>query len=224
MNELLSRQILQLQPESVTDVEDLYPLLACESSALQSCAYGILHRRIPKTQEQLSLDAALSEDYTAKLPEELLSLILVAPVPDEPFGGEDEKTLMPLRGYLLSWKLVFDHWTNASHKVQNDYVSSVRQGTYLKSLLDFTFEVLIHSRTRPVDASRFDIGSYALDRGQSPEKGLQWLTIHLYYLSLKYLPSLSRAWWRDDCPRNLQRPVEAWTEKYVRLSSYCTTT
>ena len=209
---------------SATDADDLYPLLACESAALQRCAYEILHRHIPKTQEQLSLDAALSEDYTAKLPEKILSLILVAPVCGELVGGEDQTIFMPLRGYLLSWKLVFDHWINASHKVQSDYASSVRQGTYLKKLLDFAFELLIHSRTRPVDASRFDINSYALDREESPEKGIQWLTIHLYYLSLKYLPSLSRAWWRDECPRNLQRPVEAWTEKYVRLSSYCNST
>ena len=216
VNELLAREISYLQIEYATNAEHIYPIVASNSIPLQNCAYELLHRIVPKRQEQTSLDAALSKDYLAKLPEEILSLIIAAPVPRRLVGGTlDHTFMMPLRGYLLSWKLVFDHWTNTSYKVQGDYAASLKEGMYLKNLLDFAFEFLIRSIARPVDASKYNVESYTQDEERSREEDLQWLTIHLYYLSLKYLPSLSRRWWRDDCSRDLQRPVEAWTEKYV---------
>ncbi|KAJ8610510.1 hypothetical protein MRB53_038502 [Persea americana] len=59
-------------------VDELYPLVASESSTVQSVAFEFLHKQIPKAQEQLSVDVVLDKSV-ARLPEELLSLIIQSP-------------------------------------------------------------------------------------------------------------------------------------------------
>ena len=216
MNELLSRHIVGLPPKMVSDASDLYQVIASESRALQQAAYSTLHDHIPKEQEQKSLDKALTKDYVARLPEELLSLILAPPDEETLAESSFERAMPPsLRSYLLSWKLVFDHWTNASYPVQADYAASLKEGTYLKGFLDFIFDILITGRTRPVDASKFDIMDFPLDEGESPERTTHHLLIHLYTLCLICLPNLSKTWWRDSTSRQTTIDVESWTEKYI---------
>jgi len=152
----------------------------------------------------------------ARLPDELLSLILEAPKFESMADANFARTMpLHLRGYLLSWKLVFDHFTNASYKAKADYVENIKKGTYLVGLLDFTFDFLGHSVNKPVDASRFEITSYTPDMEESPQKDVQWLLIHLYYLALRHLPTLSKTWWMACQNRQTVVAVEAWTEKYV---------
>ena len=80
---------------------------------MQQTAFDILHKRIPAAQEQISVEAALDKS-TARLPEELLSLILDAPTMAALVDASFERTMpLPLRGYLLSWLLVFDHLQHA---------------------------------------------------------------------------------------------------------------
>lgn len=194
--------------------------MASESLALQLSAYEILHHHIPTAQEQISLDRALEKDFVAKLPAELLSLVSIAPSLDH-FTEASFERMIPtsLSSYLLSWKLIFDHWTNSSFKVKGDYTACLKDGTHLSNLLDFTFEILIDLRAKSVNASQFTIDSYSPDMSASPEKEIQRLTIHLYYLSLKYLPNFSKVWWRDTTTRQTAIAVEAWTEKYVSCLS-----
>ena len=197
---------------------EFYPAVASESLALQQSAYDLLHRHIPKQQEQVSLDKALTKDYVALLPEELISLIL-APPDEEALAemGFERSIPAPLRSYLLSWKLVYDHWTNASYAVQADYANSLKEGTYLNNLLDFASKLLITARSRPVDASKFEIMKFSPEEGESPETDTHFFLIHLYTLSLICLPNLSKTWWRDSTSRQTMLAVESWTEKYVRL-------
>lgn len=194
-------------------------MLASPSLALQVSAFEILHHHIPKTQEQVSLDKALENDFTAKLPEELTSLIVDAPSLDF-FDEPKFEQIIPsvVNSYLLSWKLIFDHWTGSSYKVQADYTAILKNGNFLQNLLDFTVEILITMRTTPVNASLLEFESYTPNTSQSPENEIYTLLIHLYYLSLKYLPNLSKAWWHDKTSRQTVVAVEAWTEKYVSYS------
>ncbi|MCJ1244900.1 hypothetical protein MMC30_002101 [Trapelia coarctata] len=216
VNELLQRQVAMLSSGLDHNAEELYPVLASEAPSLQLAAFHIFHKQIPKKQEEASIEAALSQDHSPSLPEELLSLILTAPSYESLGDSIPDGTLpLPLKGYLLSWILIFDHWTNASYKLRNVYATSIKESTYLKSFLDLAFDYLIDSRVKPVDASQFNIYTYAPGIEDIPEKEAQWLFIHIYYLCCKNLPTLSRAWWRDECPRNLQKPIEAWTEKYI---------
>ncbi|KAI9674183.1 MAG: hypothetical protein M1817_002001 [Caeruleum heppii] len=212
---LLARQIADIPPHFIDDVKDLFPLLYSESPSIQQAAFGLLHRHIPETQEEISLEIALAKK-AASLPEELLSLVLEAPTLESlAYTSWDRSMPVLLRGYLLSWMLIFDHFTRSSFKVRSDYVENIKDGGYLKGLLDFTFDFLGHDRGKPVDATRFTVTSYDLDVEDLPERDAQWLLCHLYYLCLKHLPSLTKAWWVD-CPRRQKvLSIESWTEKYL---------
>ncbi|KAI9719726.1 MAG: hypothetical protein M1812_003214 [Candelaria pacifica] len=232
VNELLSRQMIHIPLEALGDLTEvspafvkpleafpnrsqLYPLLYAESGAIQQAAFGLLQRCIPIAQEQISFDAALSKK-DAQLPAELLSLILSAPTLDSLVDASFERTMpLPLRGYLLSWLLVFSHFINSSFKVKSDYVANIKEGGYITGLLDFMFDLLGHSSRKPVDASKFDISTYDFHNDEMPEKDMQWLLIHLYYLSLIHIPSLTKNWWLDCKSRQTKLAVETWTEKYI---------
>lgn len=186
------------------------------SRSVQQTAYNLLHNHITSSQEQISLDVALSKGH-ATLPHELLSLILEAPTSDSLAEASFARTMaLHLHGYLLSWKLVFDHFTDASYKVRADYVENIKQGTYLVGFLDLMSDWLCHFKNKTVDASKFDITSYTPDLESSPERDAQWLLIHLYYLALRHLPTLSKNWWMACTNRQTVLAIEAWTEKYVR--------
>ncbi|KAL8950264.1 MAG: hypothetical protein Q9222_003689 [Ikaeria aurantiellina] len=217
VNELLKREISNsrnfVDPETILG---LFPVLASPSVALQGSAYELLHSQIPKAQENVSLEKALSKDYVAKLPEELLSLILETPTPSTVADMEFQRSIpASLRTYLLSWLLIFDHWSGASDAVKGDYINATKEGSGLDSLLNLASDFLITSRTRPIDASKFKVETYTASLEEMPEKDAQWLMIHLYYLALKNLPTLSKIWWRDNTSRQTQLSVESWTEKHI---------
>ncbi|KIW05610.1 uncharacterized protein PV09_03481 [Verruconis gallopava] len=216
LNELLSREVSRILTSKLECVEDLYPQLYSTSPAVQQAAYRLLHHYIPSKQEQISLDTVL-EKTKARLPYELLSLVLQAPVASD-FVEEDFERSVPLqlRGYLLSWLLIFDHFSNASHKVRNDYVDSMKEAGHLKDFLDFAFDFLGHSRGRPLEVTKFDVASYnSSAMADEPLKDTQWLITHLYYLCLTHFPSLSKTWWIECESRQKHISVETWTAKFI---------
>lgn len=220
VTDLLARLVRGLSLVDVVDEIEFYPLLFAEQMAIQGAAYDILHRFVPAKQEQISLDAALSKT-DAHLPEELLSLLLNAP-PIELFTANTstiqikDSHWLGLRRYLLSWKVIFDHFTNASYKVRADYVNDIRDSAHLPSLLDFLVEFLRIPSSKPVDASKFDINSFELATDLSSESEAQWLLAHLYYLCLRHIPSLTKTWWLD-AKKRVKAPVEAWTQRFVSV-------
>lgn len=164
------------------------------------------------------MDKALDKEFYAKLPDELLSLIVVAPSPSE-LNGANLAIYEPhaLRSYLLSWKLIFDHWTNSSDKIKVDYATTLKEEPYLQRLLDFAYQTLIRNRPKPFDASALEISSFVPDALKTFNEETYELLVHLYYLSLKHVPSLCRSWWRDTTLRQTALAVETWTEKHVSL-------
>ncbi|KAE8336618.1 hypothetical protein BDV24DRAFT_109510 [Aspergillus arachidicola] len=212
--DLLCRLINSISIESLEDVSRIFPLLNAQSRAVQRAAYTVLHRYIPSVQEQVSFDVALSKT-AVKLPDELLSLLLEAPTMDSiSLSYGDDKVWSGIRSYLLSWKIIFDHFVSASFAVQENYVSSIKENDVLIPLLEFTFDFLQQSHQKMVDASKFDIRSFELDQSESQEKEIQWLLVHLYFLCLKHLANMTKSWWIDTKKRT-KGPVEAWTEKYI---------
>jgi hypothetical protein len=115
----LCHQISSLSIESIPGVEEIYPLLASRTKGVQQGAFEVLHQIIPKAQEQVSFEAALSKGAVS-LPDELLSLLLEAPTLGYDAHGETQMWI-GLRSYLLSWKIVFDHFTHAVSKTGIDY-------------------------------------------------------------------------------------------------------
>lgn len=111
--DLLCRLISRTPLDNLESVGETFSLLNAQSRGIQRAAYEVLHQYIPKTQEQVSFDVALSKSV-ATLPDELLSLLLEPPTMDAISASYgEEKTWISLRSYLLSWKVVFDHFSNA---------------------------------------------------------------------------------------------------------------
>ncbi|KAF1995011.1 hypothetical protein P154DRAFT_446367 [Amniculicola lignicola CBS 123094] len=214
VNEILGRQIQKVSHKHLEETEELYPLLYVESQAVQLTAFNLLHKQIPEAQEQISIDAAL-EKVTARLPEELLSLILEPPTMAALAGATFERTVpISLRGYLFSWLLIFDHLEHASFKVKNDYVENIKEGDYLPGLLDFAFDFLGHSHNKPVDLKALTVTEYE-PNSSPPKADVQWLLAHLYYLCLRHIPSLTKTWWKDCKSRPIVVTLEPWTKKYI---------
>ena len=219
VNAILARQVAASeQTLKSNDDDDMYPIVASEAIALQQAAFHILHDKIPKAQEQISIDAVLSKEPAIKLPVKLLSMVAESPDPEAVTHLKTDPDMpSPLATYLLAWKLVFDHWRNASYKLQSDYAACIKESGYLTSLLKFIFQALAARRgpQQIIKPSKFDIENYAPGQADTPYADAQHLLTHLYYLSLKHLPYLTKAWWRSDCPRPLEKPVEDWTEKHI---------
>ncbi|KAJ4992972.1 hypothetical protein SVAN01_01676 [Stagonosporopsis vannaccii] len=216
VNEVLARQISKVPLQHLDSVDELYPLLYVESQPVQQTAFDVLHKHIPAAQEQISIDAALSKT-TARLPEELLSLIVEAPtVAALAEVNFDRSVPLSLKGYLLSWLLVFDHLEHASFKVKNDYIEHIREGDHLPGLLDFTFDFLGHAHNKPIDVSKLDVTTYASDT-EAPKQDIQWLLTHLYYLTLLHTPSLTKSWFNalTSRYRAIAVTLEPWTEKFI---------
>ncbi|KAK2792620.1 hypothetical protein FQN52_003125 [Onygenales sp. PD_12] len=212
--DLLSRLISSISVDHVEDVNDLFSILAVPNRGIQRAAYDVLHRAIPKLQEAVSLDVALS-DAVATLPDELISLLVEAPTMNALREATvDDSVWVSLRCYILSWKTLFDHFINASLPVQEAYVTNIKENDCLNPFLEFMFDFLQHPSGKLVDVSKIDIRSFNLDESEPAEKETQSLFVHLYYLCLKYLPNMTKVWWIDSKKR-VKGQVEAWTEKYI---------
>ena len=217
VNDLLTRQVAASEKAMPHSVDDVLPVMSSETVSIQRAAYQILHRNIPRAQEAISIEAVLSKDQNVKLSNELLAYIQEKPTEPPKELGTASDMPSSLARYLLCWKLVFDHWTNASYKVQSDYVSCVKERDYIDKLLDLVFRCLTGPRGphQIISPSKFNIEVYLPGHAETPKADVQHLLAHIYYLSLKHLPHLVKAWWRTVCPRPLEKPVEDWTEKHI---------
>lgn len=116
VNTQIARQLRDFDVTLVADPGPVYPLLGTQSRPIQKAAFDILHRWIPSQQEQISVDVALSGDAASslQLPPEILSLVIDTPEAPEEVDVEFANEIPPaVKGYLLSWILVFDHFENA---------------------------------------------------------------------------------------------------------------
>ncbi|KAB5545912.1 hypothetical protein GE09DRAFT_968044 [Coniochaeta sp. 2T2.1] len=220
VDSLLCRRVAKIPLDHVKDLSELYGLVASESREIETAAFGVLSKAIAAAQSQISIDALL-EKRDAKLPDELLSLLLDAPSYDAYPDDVLASFPTPIRSYLLSWHLVFDAFRTAASKVRGDYAEQLKATASLEPLLNFMFDVLGHSAARPLnlDKAGFDadhIRTYDLKTadGEPDERNMQWLLIHLFYLSMKYLPGLFKSWFLDCRSKQTKVAVESWMTKY----------
>ena len=139
------------------------------------------------------------------------------------FSDEELDSFPPsMRGYLLTWRLVFDAFSAPSPKVRSDYTQQLKAGGYVGSLLELTFDVLGHSAANPINLEREGLDAEVIcdykieDAGvRSPEVDMHWLLTHLYYLTLRYLPGLFRSWYTDCKDKQTKVAVESWTTRHL---------
>ncbi|KAK3391308.1 hypothetical protein B0H63DRAFT_467712 [Podospora didyma] len=220
VDEVLCRAVDKIPLEHLDDLSDLYGLVASDSRAIQGAAFGLLHRALPVVQEKLSVDVLL-EKKVARLPNELLSLLLDPPTleayPDDLLA----QFPTPVRSYLLSWSLIFDAYSKASFKVRGDYTDALKEEGHFDPLMNFMFDVLGHSAASPLhlDKEGFTadhIRSYdiKLADAEPEERNMNWLLIHLFYLSLKYMPGMFKTWYINCGSKQTKVAVESWLLKY----------
>ncbi|KAF3928547.1 hypothetical protein ABW21_db0206473 [Orbilia brochopaga] len=203
--------------------EQLYYLIGGNTDDVQGIAFNLLHRRIPQLQEQVSIDAALSKDEASEiqLPAELLSLLIDPPfIEDESMHNPtllEASELQKIQGYLCSWVLVYDHFVNASFRIKAAYIESLKAGEYINRLLNFVFTFLGHARAKPIDGSKYPVASFdpAFAAYQAPDiHYVRTLMIYVYYLSLRYSPSLAKGWF-NDANNQVKVTVEPFTDKFI---------
>ncbi|KAI1775141.1 hypothetical protein F4818DRAFT_62846 [Hypoxylon cercidicola] len=220
VDSIICRQVEKLPPHHIKDLSEIYGLVASDSRAIQTAAFTLLHQALPAAQEELSLDVLL-EKKDAQLPDELLSLLLDAPTLES--YSDDVLARFPttIRSYLLSWHLIFDAFRAASFKVRSDYADNLKAANYVGPLMDFTFDVLGHSAAHPLSLDRANftednIREYDLKLAESEdeERNMQWLLIHLYYLVLKYVPGIFKAWYIECRSKQTKIAVAGWMAKY----------
>ena len=121
----------------------------------------------------------------------------------------------------LSWKLIFDAYSTSSFKIRNDFTDGLRTENYLGQLLEFTFDVLGHSAAQAIKLDKVNITheqikdyNIKLADAETEEQSMHWLLVHLFYLTLKYIPGLFRTWYLDCRSKQTKIAVEAWTEAY----------
>lgn len=206
-SELLRRQLSHI---SVRHDPNLYSLLSSPDTAIRQAAYSLLHRSIPAEQEQISLEYALEQKSVHLSSELLLSLSATSSTTI----GDDE-LLRP--SYLLSWHLIFDHFVNASYKLQEVYTADIKEKEILQALLNLICEVCRITSGRPLDASKFEVKTFEFVSGETDEHQEQRLSMHLYHCCLLYVPSLTRGWFIEQKNR-VKSPLESWTQKHFSPS------
>lgn len=219
LNELISRLVVKIPDEHIGELSELYPLIASESSSIQTAAYDLLHRALPAAQQQISVDVLL-ENKDATISEELLSLLMEPPSIARYDDSELHQFPSSIRSYLFTWHLIFDCFSTASLKVRADYITSLKSDNFTEPFLDFIFDVLINSESNPLSLikTRFDKSSlrtYDTTRAEDDEHNMHSLMVYLWFQTLKYTPSLGKTWWVDCKSKSARRTVEAYTEKYI---------
>ena len=151
----------------------------------------------------------------------MLSLLLDAPTLEKYSDEALARFPVSIRSYLLAWKLVFDAYSTSSFKVRNDFTEHLKADGCLAPLLEFMFDVLGHSAAHALKLDKAKLGSeqikeydIKLAASETEEKSMQWLLVHLFYLTLKYIPGLFRSWYIDCRSKQTRIAVEAWTTKF----------
>lgn len=127
----------------------------------------------------------------------------------------------PVRSYLLTWLLIFDTYKAAAFKVRNDYTADLKSSNSVEPLMEFMFDVLGHSAAHALNLDREGftadyIRAYNVNVADSEpaERNMHWLLVHLFYLTLKYVPGLFKAWFIDCKSKRTKIAVEDWMTKY----------
>ncbi|KAL2164989.1 hypothetical protein VTH06DRAFT_285 [Thermothelomyces fergusii] len=217
---LIARAVAKIPSVPLSDLGDVYEAVASESREIQRAAFGLLHKALPAAQEDINLSVVLDKK-AASLPDELLSLLLNAPNPEEYTDEDLAQFPVAIRSYLLAWHLVFDAYSKASFRVRNDYTDNLKSGKHLDPLLRLLVDVLGHSLARALDLDKEGfraehIRSYDIDLADSEpaERDMNWLLVHLFYQILKYIPGLFKMWYLDCSSKQTKNTIQSWMERF----------
>lgn len=223
VDDLLCREVEKIPLEHFEgESEELYPLLASNSRSIQTATFGLLQRIAQAPQDELIMNLLLEKDTKEiNLPQGLLNLASQVP-PHDAWSEDPDSFPISVRSFLLSWLLIFDAYSTAPFKLQEEYTTCLKKHGCFVPFLDFMFDVLGHSSAVALELEKEGltddhIRAYDIKAAGSEkeEKDMNWLLVHLCYLALKFLPGAFRAWYLECSSKQTKLAVESWVKKYM---------
>ncbi|KAG1420549.1 hypothetical protein G6F59_007162 [Rhizopus arrhizus] len=201
---------------------DLCQLIVTSNEELQKCAYKLLKKLIAQKVEDLSVRLEFTEtseeETHIEIDNNILSFILNPPDLSEWQVNELDGRHYEVFGYLLVWMLMLDHFNDITFKLKQEYTAELKEKEAFACLMPVLCAILnVGQRgvNKPFDLTNWNITEYDTEGFDgSQETSFYILASHLYYRSLRYIPSLVRIWWIDCKHRQLTLAVESYTEKY----------
>lgn len=242
-NELMERILIKTaMPKSFVGdkVNMFYDLLSTSKFLnLQRVATSYLQKYILETQQDFVIEYLLrtsnlgdSDENVAqnvKLPSSLLANIHDISKFELALEAEDFSTAVK---YLWSWILIFDHFKDTTYSIKAEYISQLKSEGAINSLLDIIFgsvdvsdnnflkKLVISPLAKQAKATADNclIQDYLVKNGcvgESPNFEMNFLLLHLYYLSFQYLGSLVQQWFNEIRDLQLKNQVEKFSLRYV---------
>ncbi|RIB03619.1 hypothetical protein C2G38_2049118 [Gigaspora rosea] len=225
--EILCEACYDLPKETLLNKKDeLYALLLIPHEGIQKCAYKLSHvlvsEKVLRLSEELELLGTSDESISVQLDQGLKTLLIEMQQSDHlnliHTSNPNSIIVHKTFGYLLAWMLIFDHFNNATLKFKSQLISCIKEIDITSKFCYKIFETLgLGGQTTPYNLSKWDIREFyieAFELQYSAALGFPLLCAHLYYRSLRHIPSIVRTWWSECKKRQLSIGVDSYTEKY----------
>ncbi|EMR11068.1 hypothetical protein PNEG_00665 [Pneumocystis murina B123] len=216
--QLLSRILLQI-PIAIVEkplVNSLYLHLLSQWKYTQITTFDWLTKWILKDQENLIVETEFSKEIDIDLPSKLLFMISDLPCYDSLDNIDHENNLSSkLRGYFLSWILIFTYFKNTSYILKSHYIESLKNSNCIPLTIEFIFKTLELLSDKPINAIEISWDILEWKSADNIKTEILSLMVYVYLLILRYIPSLARDWWIGCKNRQLTQSVETFTEKNI---------
>ncbi|KAI8382988.1 hypothetical protein BD560DRAFT_385726 [Blakeslea trispora] len=223
----LLSELLENIPEKTLIDNDCFShlnaLIQTQNDVLQKRAYSLLRKYVAHHVQDLSVKLEFTEtseeETKTEIEETILSVILSPPdLSSWQLDGLEESATHETLGYLLTWMLMFDHFTNITFKLKQEYTAQLKEKEAVSCLMTALCRILSigqQQSKKPFDLTPWSITEYIVDGFDTAyETSFLILASHLYYRALTHIPSLVRLWWIDCKNRQVTIAVENYTEKY----------
>lgn len=243
-NELMERILTRENvPRGVVEdkSEKFYTLLTSSKFLnLQRTAVVFLEKFILETQQDLVIEYSLQKSnlgdssenvsQTLELPKQLVENI--SGHISEFLEAAEEKQSSLCFKYLWSWILVFDHFKDTTYAMKTDYINQLKKSgaidnlfTTIVSLVDvsdskFVAKLVAHplnkqEKARPINCLIQDYEVKDGCVGEDLDFEVQFVLVHLYYLSFQYLGSFVQKWFNEIRDLQLKNSMERFSVRYV---------
>ncbi|CAG8707712.1 28909_t:CDS:10, partial [Gigaspora margarita] len=225
--EILCEACYDLPKETLFNKKDeLYALLLIPHEGIQKCAYKLSHvlvsEKVLRLSEELEFLGTSDESISVQLDQGLKTLLIEMQQSDHlnliHTSNPNSIIVHKTFGYLLAWMLIFDHFNNATLKFKSQLILCIKEIDITSKFCYKIFETLgLGGQTTPYNLSKWDIREFyieAFELQYSAALGFPLLCAHLYYRSLRHIPSIVRTWWSECKKRQLSIGVDSYTEKY----------
>ncbi|KAI8980517.1 hypothetical protein BDB01DRAFT_836734 [Pilobolus umbonatus] len=223
----LLSDLLEDVPDTISqpleEYTKLYKIMQLPNDIIQRRSYLLLKTCIHKHVHALSVDLEftstnMDENRTVFIDQSILDSILHPPqLMDWEYSEYDDHIDPDILGYLLAWMLLFDHFTDITFKLKQEYTLQLKEKEAISHLMPFLFKVLGlgNQQSKSFDLSPWAYEEYEMD-SFDPSMNMSYILLasHVYYRALTHIPSLVRLWWIECKQRQFTLAVESFTEKF----------